>query len=81
MLYVDNKEKLTGLHVGRGLDIASLVQLSPNFLDTGPYSRSYQRPRAGLFCVSKTKNTTRITLVTLVFFYSLCSLTCLQCDL
>jgi len=46
-----------------------LNQRSPNFLDAGPNSRSYQRPRAGLFVYRKQKDTTRITSVTFAFFY------------
>ena len=43
-------------------------QRSPNFLDAGPKSRSYQHPCAGLFCaLKKTKQkATRFTLDTFV---------------
>ena len=36
-------------------------QRSPNFLDAGPKLRSYQRPRAGLFCALKKNKTKRHT--------------------
>ena len=53
-------------------------QRSPNVLDAGPNSRSYQCLRAGLYCVSKTKqkkNTTRIAFTFVFFYFFLCSLT------
>jgi len=50
------------------LRTTGLDQRYPNFLDAGPKSLPYQRPRAGLFCaLKKTKQkNTRITLVTFV---------------
>ena len=39
--------------------LQALQQRSPNFLDAGPNSRSYQRPRAGLVCVLKKNKNSR----------------------
>jgi len=44
-----------------------LGQRSPNFLDAGPTSRSYQRPRAGLLCILK--KATRGLSLTFVYRY------------
>ena len=66
-----------------------LLQRSPNILDAGPNSRSYQHPWAGLLCVLK-KNTKKQNkkphahhhsrLYTGIAIYFICSKTCLQCD-
>ena len=47
----------------------AIYQRSPNFLDDGPNSRSYQCPRAGVVVYWKKAKTTPIPLVTFVYSY------------